>query len=354
MKVCVISSTVFAVPVQGYAGLEHLAWQQARGLAELGHEVSLVAPDGSTCPGVTVIPCGPAGKIDEKRAYGKYWEHLLGVDCVISNDWQKWAYMLKQEGRLKAPVLGVTHAPVNTMMGSPPPVEKPCITCISQDQANHYEALFGGKARVAYNGIDTGHYRPMGIPRSDRFLFLARFSSVKGPHVVIQSCLEAGVGLDLIGDTTITGEPEYFHKCVQLAEQTSPNWNPAKGKQIRIVGGVSRGECVWWYSQARALLHGNQTFREPFGLAPVESLACGAPVIAFDYGALRETVKHGVTGLLVNSAREFTDAVRCEWMANIVQSDRDYCTEWAGRFTVENMIKRYDELIREAVETGGW
>jgi hypothetical protein len=35
------------------------------------------------------------------------------------------------------------------------------------------------------------------------------------------------------------------------------------------------------------------------------------------------------------------------------EDGRRYCREWAMQFSVENMVKRYEELCKEAVE-GGW
>ena len=183
MRICIISTCVFKIPVAGYSGLEHLAWLIAKGLAEKGHEVSVVAPEGSSCPGAKIIAAGPERTWDEKTSFGNYWKELLTQDAIIDHSWLKHSYLLKGEGTLKCPVLGVMHAPVNTMYQSlPPNVEKPCFVCISQDQANHFNALFApAEARVAYNGIDLDFYKPLNIPRSDRFLFLARFSSVSLP-----------------------------------------------------------------------------------------------------------------------------------------------------------------------------
>ena len=228
-----------------------------------------------------------------------------------------------------------------------PPLEKPCFVCISEDQANHFRGLFNKDCRVAYNGIDTTVYAPLGLPRSDRFLFLGRFSSIKGPDIAIAACKDAGVGLDLIGDTQITGEPELLKKCLDMAD----------GKQIRVLGGMSRGECVWWFSQARALLHpAGKGWREPFGLSPVEAMSCGCPVIAYDAGALRETIYHCENfEPLVKNYDEFVAAIKVAAAPNgITANDRERCRVNASRFSVERMAQRYEELCVEAIAKGGW
>lgn len=383
MRILVISSTVFRVPLTNYGGLEEIAWRCAKGLAEKGHEVSMIAPDGSTCPNVKMIHIGPAGWVDEKRAYGGfpnitekrknekgeevdvvlrpahpgYWQLLPDYDVIIDHTWNKWALELKAEGRLKAPVLCVCHAPVNTMFDSMPNVEKACFVCISKDQASHFEALFNRSARVCYNGVDPDFYRPLGIPRSDRYLFLARFSFIKGAILAIDACLKAGVGLDLIGDCTITGEPEYLAACQAKAD----------GKQIRIIGGVSRGETVYWYSQARAMIHAVKFFREPFGLAPIEAAMCGCPVIAWDNGAMRETmVPLGDKCGLVKSEEELVDQIKAVEYCHgnpggFSSSNHNMYTAWvnksqekARQFSIDNMVSRYEQLCQEAISGGGW
>ena len=369
MKIAVINSTIFPTfppnGTSGYAGLEVLAWQQAEGLAQKGHEVTLFGADGTVCNHAKVFAFGPpGGQTSEQQAYSRYWPELLKQDVIVDHGWAKWSYSLKAEGRLKAPVLAWMHAPVNTMMQNLPPVKKPCFVCISDDQKSHFEALFApAQARRCYNGIDVNHYRSLGVPRSGRFLFLARFSKIKGASLAIDACLQVGAGLDLVGDTTITNEPDYFNECRSKCD----------GKQIRMVGPASRGECVWWMSQAHALLHpnflapalGHPGFREPFGLAPVEAMACGCPVIAGDFGAMRETVKTGPastsTGRLVNNFDEFTASVKYAIFSdpvydgeNMADIWRKNCRERAADFTVERMVNRVEELCTEALETGGW
>ena len=105
------------------------------------------------------------------------------------------------------------------------------------------------------------------------------------------------------------------------------------------------------FDRARALLHPNEHFREPFGLAPVEAQACGCPVIAWDHGALRETVVPGESGLLVRTEAEFAAAVRAGAADGYSAAA---CRASAERFGAEGMGRRYDELLREATSGVGW
>ncbi len=353
MKITVVSSTVFSLTdtgLSGYGGLEQIAWQCAKGLAQKGHEVTFVAPDDSTCEGCDVIHTGEARQHDERQAYDVFWKVLLTQDCVIDHSWAKWSYILKMEGRLKAPVMGVMHAPIHTMIQSLPPIESPCFVCISEDQRKHFEGLFGQEARTCYNGIDLEQYQAANVPRTDRYLFLARFSTVKSPDLCLEACYQANAGLDLIGDQSITNEPDYLNKCTQMASRTSSDWNSNKGKQFRLIGPSSRGGAVWWYSQAHAMLHLTKSFREPFGLAPVEAMACECPVIGWSGGALKETIKDKETGFLVKSVEQAIDLIKSDAVSSI---NRKRCREWVSQFSVDKMVSRYNELVEEAVN-GGW
>jgi glycosyltransferase involved in cell wall biosynthesis len=339
MKVCVISTTVLKCPPDGYAGLEMISWQCAEGLYLKGHDVTLIAPKGSkTNAKLHETTLGES----ERQAYSGYWQKLNEFDVIIDHSWQKWSYILKMEGNLPKPILGVLHAPVNTMYQSPPPVEKPSFICISKDQSESCKEHFKCESRVAHNGVDTNFYKRTNSKRNSRYLFLARISTIKGPHIAINVANNCNVGLDLVGDDRITGEPELLIR-VKDACNLTPN--------LRYIGHQNRDECVGWFNKNKALLHPNQLFREPFGLAPVEAQLCGMPVIAWDNGAMRETVKHGETGFLVRTQDEMENLIRSDAVSTIKPEN---CIEWAKQFSYENMVSRYEALCHEAIESGGW
>lgn len=341
MKVCVISTTIIPCPPPGYSGLEMIAWQTAQQLSKRGHEVTLIAPIGSTMPDEKVKHHGTTLGESEMQAYSGYWDKLPGFDVVVDHSWNKWSYILKAEGKLKAPVLSVMHAPAETMFASPPPVPKPCLIAISKDQAGAIAGHLGIDSRVCYNGVDTSFYRNPGTSRNDRYLFLGRMSKLKGPHIAAAVARRCGVSLDLVGDDKLVENPAYVAQVKSMCT----------GTQVVYHGEKARAECVVFFSGAKAMLHCNAVFREPFGLAPVEAQLCGTPVIAFDTGAMRETINHGKTGFLVRTMDEMQDLVRQNAVADLSPKA---IRAWAEQFSVENMGKRYEELCKEAVETGGW
>ncbi|WP_194823719.1 glycosyltransferase [Micromonospora sp. S-DT3-3-22] len=67
--------------------------------------------------------------------------------------------------------------------------------------------------------------------------------------------------------------------------------------RVRLVGAVPREEMGRWYRSADVLVAA--PWYEPFGLTPLEAMACGVPVVGTAVGGIRDTVVDGVTGDLV-------------------------------------------------------
>ena len=159
---------------------------------------------------------------------------------------------------------------------------------------------------VIYGGVDLKRY-PMRLEESHNgaVVFLGRVLPHKGIHFLIEG-LPPEVPLDVIGPAT---DGPYLDRLRALAQ----------GKAVRFHGTLSDEQVVDHLGRAMALVHptpmdqnGSARAHELFGLALVEALACGCPVIASDAASLPEIVQPGVNGLLVppNRSEAIRQAIR--------------------------------------------
>ena len=88
-----------------------------------------------------------------------------------------------------------------------------------------------------------------------------------------------------------------------------------------------------------------------FGIAPVESMACGRPVVALGRGGALETVVPGVTGYLVADA---TPALFAEAMQTVMHTsfDAQVLAAHAAAFSVAHFEASFDQLVRQGLTSG--
>ena len=70
-------------------------------------------------------------------------------------------------------------------------------------------------------------------------------------------------------------------------------------EHVRFVGQKPRAELRTWYSAADVFV--TTPWYEPFGITPVEAMACARPVVGAEVGGIKSTVVDGGTGFLVPS-----------------------------------------------------
>jgi glycosyltransferase involved in cell wall biosynthesis len=85
------------------------------------------------------------------------------------------------------------------------------------------------------------------------------------------------------------------------------------------------------------------TWREPFGLVMIESMASGTPVIAMEMGSTKEVIAHGKTGFLCHSVDDCVDA-----FSQIETIDRMACREHVfANFSVRRMVDGYEAVYEK-------
>lgn len=97
-------------------------------------------------------------------------------------------------------------------------------------------------------------------------------------------------------------DPSVVNKLAIMAQDThfvSTFGEPAPN--LTLTGKTTYTEALRWVSEAQVYLC---TARETFGIGTLEAMACGVPVLAFDFAGQREIIEHKVDGYL---ARDYDD-----------------------------------------------
>jgi glycosyltransferase involved in cell wall biosynthesis len=153
-------------------------------------------------------------------------------------------------------------------------------------------------------------------------------------EIAIRAAMMAGTRLKVVG----TGPDEARLRAIA-------------GPGIEFLGALSDDALRDSYRSAQALVLPGE---EDFGIAPVESLACGRPVIALDRGGARETVDQDVTGVLVSepTPEAFADAMRRVAGRTF---DPDHLRGRADRFSATRFDASFREVLQDTFMNGaGW
>ena len=155
---------------------------------------------------------------------------------------------------------------------------------------------------TSYHGVDTDIFRPMpGLEPQGYVLSVGAIQPHKGFDFLIESLgrLPALVRptLRLVGNTETLGERHFLET---LAAR--------RGVNLQIEIGVSQETLVRRYNEAALLIYA--PYNEPFGLAPLEAMACTCPVVGVAEGGVCETVVDRHTGRLVErDPASFAEAI---------------------------------------------
>lgn len=175
---------------------------------------------------------------------------------------------------------------------------------------------YGVYSFVCYPGVDIDHFRPIVIKKKREVLFIGEPKKINGF--------------------------DFLKKVISLIQPMI---------RLRVVrGNLSEKKLVEAYNQAVAVVCASEV--EPFGLVPLESMACQTPVIAVKEGGYRETVINGVTGFLVDRepklfAEKIVFLLKNPKLAKKMgEAGRKYVKkEWSWNKSIKRLEERLNETI---------
>ncbi|MET0980442.1 MAG: glycosyltransferase family 4 protein [Candidatus Saccharimonadales bacterium] len=211
---------------------------------------------------------------------------------------------------------------------------------------------------TVHNAVDVSMFPFIGKEgKKNHFITFARFAEEKGQHIAVKICAKKKYRLRMAGPVaTITTNRKLM---LEIANPMSKYRNDRDFKyysdeilprilrtpRITYSGGLGGKQKMAFLSHAKALLF-PITWDEPFGMAVIEALACGTPVIAMNRGAMPEIIEHGVNGFLANNEEEFA-----EYMARVDEIDPVECRASVERkFSASAMADAYAERYRQVIE----
>ncbi len=147
-------------------------------------------------------------------------------------------------------------------------------------------------------GVDTGVFTPKGpvAARTDRprLLVLGRLVERKGQDDAVRA-LAAVPDAELV---VVGGPPaDELHRDPEVQRLRAVAAEAGVADRLCFTGAVARADVPAWIRSADVVLA--VPWYEPFGITPLEAMACGRPVVATAVGGLQDTVVDGTTGDLV-------------------------------------------------------
>ncbi len=340
MRIAQVAPLWERVPPPAYGGIELVVGLLTDELVRRGHEVTLFASGDSLTLAELVSVHPHALRLDaDIKEYAIYemlqlaWVYEQAEEFDIIHSHMGYG-ALPYGNFVKTPTVHTLHGvftPDNEKIFKYAK-NKPYVS-ISQGQRETRLGL--NYVATVYNGIDVSSYKFHPQPDEPPYLaFLGRFSPEKGPHLAIAIAKRAGWHLKMAGKVDIV-DLAYFEKEIK------PHID---GKQIEYLGEAN-------HAQKNALMGGAVatlfpiTWREPFGLVMVESMATGTPVIAMNLGSTVEVIAHGKTGFLCHNVEECINAI-----PKVRELDRYGCREYVkSHFSVEQMTDGYEAVYQQIV-----
>jgi len=318
LRIALVAPPWYPLPPKGYGGTELVVHLLHNELSRMGYDVTVFGAEESG-PGVTGLADaawssdlgGPDAQARQAAFLARVYNQLEGAHFDVIHDHTGYEGLLLALHSKVAPVVvhtihGPLLEPATTFYKEVDELVRLC--AISQSQAATAPSI--KIAGVIHHAVELPTAPP--ITAHERyFIEVARITADKGQHLAIEVARRAGRKLILAGKVERSGEGErYFEEQVE----------PFLGPTVEYYPNVAGTQKTRLISRAAAGIFPLQ-WSEPFGLAMIECMVAGTPVLALRSGSTPELIEQGVTGFLADDTEDLVlaasrideiDRVRCE------------------------------------------
>jgi glycosyltransferase involved in cell wall biosynthesis len=337
MKIAQIAPLIESVPPRFYGGTERIVSYLAEELVRSGHDVTLFA-SGDSVTSARLVSCTRTALRLDRNVRDPIPYYMLMLDRVreCAGDFDILHFHIDQfhfplfrslasrtlttlHGRQDLPDLQPLYVGFNEMP----------LVSISDGQRKPIPNA--NVIATVYHGLPVDLHSPMFNPRGGYLAFLGRISPEKGVDRAIKVAQTVDIPLKIAAKVDRADET-YFR------EQIAPLLD---GPGVQFIGEINEQEKTEFLGEALALMF-LIDWPEPFGLAMIEAMACGTPVLALRRGSVEEVVEEGLTGRIVDSIEEATVA-----LPNVVALDRRAVRRrFEERFNAARMANDYVRVYK--------
>lgn len=174
-------------------------------------------------------------------------------------------------------------------------------------------------------------YKP---PATSYYITTSRLARAKHVDILIHAANKAKFNLKVIG-----------------SGRDAPYLKSIAGPTVEFLSGLSDEEFAEMYTGAKAFLFASVD--EEFGIAPIEAMGYGVPIIAYASGGLTETVEEGKNGYLYHKLHEEGLLEKLEKLDKLSPSDyesmREYARKSAEKYTFSQFKKQITDFINSKI-----
>ncbi len=339
MRIAQVAPLYERVPPLYYGGTERVVSYLTEALVEQGHQVTLFASGDSLTKAKLISPCAQSLRLNPDRMDDLAY-NLLQLEHVFQRahlfdiihfhiDYFHYPFSRRQ----KVPHLTTLHGRLDMADLVPLYREFDDMPVVSISNSQRAPLSWVRWCGTVYHGLPLDLYKPKRAP-GQYLLFLGRISPEKRPDRAIEIARRAGMPLKIAAKVDEKDRRYMENEIRPLLDHPL----------VEFVGEVGDSGKAELLRNAYALLFPID-WAEPFGLVMIEAMACGTPTIAFRGGSVREIITDGVTGYVVESVEQATQALK-----GLDAFDRMRCrSTFEERFSAPRMAQDYLQIYQRLI-----